>query len=119
MFMIYDCIQGFNIHIHITCLWWSTFLIGRWFAKLCARQNGYLDPGESTQCWLGSQMWKNTTMDKVLERQAESVLHLGAPYPNEDSVFSTEDWFKVTYNVATIEQFQVEDHFWRITTPLP
>ena len=48
MFMIYDHIQGFNTHIHITCLWWSTFLIGRWFAELCARQNGDLDPGEPT-----------------------------------------------------------------------
>ena len=43
-------------------------------------------------------------MDKVLERRAESMLHLGAPYSNEeDSVFSTEDQFKVAYNVAVIE----------------
>ena len=54
IFMIYDRVQGFDTHIHITHLQWSTFLIGRWFAKLCARQNGYLDPGESTQHWLGS-----------------------------------------------------------------
>ena len=72
--------------------------------ELFARQNGFSYPWEHAYCWLGSQIWKETTMGKVLEQQAEAILHLGAPYNNEEDVaFSTEDRFEVTYNVAKIE----------------
>ena len=115
MYSIYDWVQGFDAHLHVTCLHWSIFSVRKWFAELCARQNGFPYPWEYAYCWLGSRIWKETTMGEVLEWQAETILHLGAPYDNEEDVaFSTEDQFEVTYNVAEIERFQVQDHYWHI-----
>ena len=58
------------------------------------------------------------TMGEVLEQQAEVVLHLRAPYANKvDNTLSTENQFKVTYNIAAIKRFQVEDRFRQVITP--
>ena len=92
MYSIYNCIQGFDTHIHLAQLHWSAFSVGRWLAELCAQQNGFLSPGEHACQWLSSQTWKDMTMGEVLEQQAETVLHLGAPYNNkEDNAASMED----------------------------
>lgn len=104
MFVIYDHIQGFDAHIHLSHLHWSTFLVGKWFAELCARHNRFPYPWEHAHCWLSSWSWKDTTMGKVLKWQAEAVLHLGAPYPNEeDNQGSTKGQFEVTYNLTEIK----------------
>ena len=106
MYSIYDQVQGFDTHIHITHLHWSTFSVGKWFAEVCARQNSFPYSWEHAHQWLASWTWGETTMGEVLKQQAEVMLHLGAPYANEvDNMLSTKNQFKVTYNIAAIEWF--------------
>ncbi|KAF8808285.1 hypothetical protein BYT27DRAFT_7189062 [Phlegmacium glaucopus] len=112
MYIISDRVQGFEAHIHIARLRWDTFSIGRWFAERCATHNGYPNPCSHSHHWLSYRDWADTKMGDTLERHAEAILHLGAPYPNEpDCSQSTETRFSVSYRLPDMNQFIVTDKY--------
>ena len=112
MYLIYDWVQGFEVHVHSMQLQWSNFSIGKLFAEQCARQNRFPMPWEYAQCWLSTQVWRETTMGEVLEQQAAAILHLGVLYNNEvDTTISTDDHFEVKYNLAEMHQFLIFNYY--------
>ena len=55
MYSIYDQVQGFDVHICIACLRWSTFSVGKWFSEVCAMPDPLKSPcpTQPVVCCLG------------------------------------------------------------------
>ncbi|KAF8800028.1 hypothetical protein BYT27DRAFT_7217359 [Phlegmacium glaucopus] len=119
MIVVYDRLRFFESHIHLARLRWDTFSVGRWFAERCAVDAGLLEPWRCAHDWLASRRWKDTVMGRTLEQRTEEILHLGAPYENEeDCDESTDSRFEVTCPPLS-DQFEVLDRYRGFIVDLP
>jgi len=88
-FSVYDRVQGFEGHIHISQVRWKSFSIGKWFSERCAVNSGICYPWDCTHQWLISRRWENTIMGHTLEDRTENLLHEWAPYYQEPNMADT------------------------------
>ena len=62
LFCIYDRVQGFDTHIHVSRLRWGSFSIGEWFAERSATNSSLRETGTWAHSWLLSRKWDDTIM---------------------------------------------------------
>jgi RNase H-like domain found in reverse transcriptase/Reverse transcriptase (RNA-dependent DNA polymerase)/Retroviral aspartyl protease len=67
IFEIYNRVQGFEAHIHMTRIQWSGFSIGKWYAERCAFNRNLQHPWKVAKQWVSSRKWVNTTMGAPIE----------------------------------------------------
>jgi hypothetical protein len=59
---IFDRVQGFEAHIHVSLLRWPAFSIGKWYAEQCARNSNLPTPGTRVEEWMNNHDWEDTIM---------------------------------------------------------
>ena len=78
LFQIYDCVQGFEAHLHLSHLRNPDLFLGKWFAKQCASNQGMPHPWEVAQSWANSYPWGYTIQSMlVLNERLSSSVELG------------------------------------------
>lgn len=74
LLQIYDWVQVFEAHIHISQLWWADFSIGRWFAEQCTYNMNLPFPYGAAQRWAYTRNWQDTTMNwTVINEEAQTT----------------------------------------------
>ena len=51
-FAVYDRVQGFDSHIHVSRVRWKSFSIGKWFSERCAINSEICYPWDRAHQWM-------------------------------------------------------------------
>ena len=76
LLQIYDRVQGFEAHIHLSRLQVSSFAVGRWYAEQCASNSELAEPWEVARRWAYTRSVSDLVMgpsvdDDTMELDAE------------------------------------------------
>lgn len=71
---IYDQFQGYETHIHLDLLRWSSFSIGKWYAERCAENSNLAQPWKCAHEWMGQQNWEDTRMEWTMEIHSGTLM---------------------------------------------
>ena len=72
---IYDCVQGFGAHIHLSHLCTPEFSIGGWYVEQCAFNKDLPNPWEVAQRWAEARQEQDLIMGE-LEAEVESAVNI-------------------------------------------
>ena len=64
LIQIYDRVQGFETHIHVSRLHDPDFMVGRWYAEQCACNQGMKRPWEVARQWVDTRPIASLGMDE-------------------------------------------------------
>ena len=64
LIQIYDRVQGFETHIHVSRLHDPDFMVGRWYAEQCACNQGMKRPWEVARQWADTRPIASLGMDE-------------------------------------------------------
>ena len=117
MYTISDHARGRFASIHVARLRDNTFSIGKWYAEICAKQEGD-DRPSVVRNWMQRRQYHETIMGAVREQYTADILEMA--FASEDNDINCMDKrFDVEIDCHDITHLVIYDRFRRVVTSLP
>ena len=119
MYTISDHSRGIIASIHIARLRHDTFSIGKWYAEICAKQEGDHRPSV-VRNWMQQHEYHETIIGAVREQYTAHILEMACPFAYEDDdVDRMDKRFDVQIDCHDITHLVIYDEFRQIVSQLP
>ena len=117
MYIIIDHFRGIIAFIHIAHLRDNTFSIGKWYAEICAKQEGDDSPSV-VHNWMQQREHHETIMGAVREQYTADILEMAFAFEDND-IDRMDKRFDVQIECHDITHLVIHDRFRQIASQLP